>query len=434
MHPRVLIVGTIPYNKNTSSRAFDAYFHNWEKENIRQIFSNTKKPPKGHCGELYQITDQRVLKCKMHRIKEPGIIYKYEDLEEDWQNNDLEVNSNVTSRLYKLGSKKKPIIYLARHWLWKRKHWETKQLRDWLDNFKPECVFLAFSDDFFINDIAIYVADRFNIPIICCIGDDYYFNDRCSISPFYHIYRRLYKKTIDKVFSHRCTAIYISNKIRDKYNSYFGIGGETVYLCSDINRHEFRPINKESPYITYCGNIRVGRNYSLVDIANALQQINDNYQLTVYTAEKNKEYIKPLKKCKAIDFKGEIPYKDVVTVFDESDIVVIVEGFKKKDVNITKYSLSTKAADSLTSGCQIIAYGSDNCGVIEYMRSTGASVVSCSKFDLKEKILELIENESIQKQMYMNSKRALEENHNLIKSNLISERLIGEMVANKNDK
>ena len=48
MHPRVLIVGTVPYNTKSTSRAFDAYFHYWEKENIAQIFSNTKKPCKGH--------------------------------------------------------------------------------------------------------------------------------------------------------------------------------------------------------------------------------------------------------------------------------------------------------------------------------------------------------------------------------------------------
>ena len=40
MHPRVLIVGTVPYNTKSTSRAFDAYFHYWEKENIAQIFSN----------------------------------------------------------------------------------------------------------------------------------------------------------------------------------------------------------------------------------------------------------------------------------------------------------------------------------------------------------------------------------------------------------
>ena len=32
MHPRVLIVGTVPYNKKSTSRAFEAYFHNWEKD------------------------------------------------------------------------------------------------------------------------------------------------------------------------------------------------------------------------------------------------------------------------------------------------------------------------------------------------------------------------------------------------------------------
>ena len=47
MHPRVLIVGTVPYNTKSTSRAFDAYFHYWEKENIAQIFSNTKKPCRG---------------------------------------------------------------------------------------------------------------------------------------------------------------------------------------------------------------------------------------------------------------------------------------------------------------------------------------------------------------------------------------------------
>ena len=61
MHPRVLIVGTVPYNTKSTSRAFDAYFHYWEKENIAQIFSNTKKPCKGHCETLFQITDHRVL-------------------------------------------------------------------------------------------------------------------------------------------------------------------------------------------------------------------------------------------------------------------------------------------------------------------------------------------------------------------------------------
>ena len=61
MHPKLLIVGTVPYNRQLSSRAFESYFKNWEKENLAQIFSNPKEPIKGHCGTLYQITDKRML-------------------------------------------------------------------------------------------------------------------------------------------------------------------------------------------------------------------------------------------------------------------------------------------------------------------------------------------------------------------------------------
>ena len=142
-HNRVIIVGTIPYNKNTSSRAFDAYFHNWEKKNMRQIFSNTKTPVKGHCGSLYQITDARLLKRWLHRIDEVGVIFEDKDLPDDWDNNDLEVGNGAVNALYKFGSKDSPLKYMLRGILWKNKYWNTEKLNTWLDEFRPECVFLV---------------------------------------------------------------------------------------------------------------------------------------------------------------------------------------------------------------------------------------------------------------------------------------------------
>ena len=79
-HPRLLIVGTIPYNTKDSSRAFEAYFHNWEKENIAQIFSDPKTPVKGHCGTLFQITDYRLLQRWKGRKVETGVVYNYDEL------------------------------------------------------------------------------------------------------------------------------------------------------------------------------------------------------------------------------------------------------------------------------------------------------------------------------------------------------------------
>lgn len=427
-HNRVIIVGTIPYNKNTSSRAFDAYFHNWEKKNMRQIFSNTKTPVKGHCGSLYQITDARLLKRWLHRIDEVGIIFDDKDLPDDWDSNDLEVGNGTVNALYKFGSKDSPLKYILRGILWKNKYWNTEKLNTWLDEFRPECVFLAFSDDYFIPRIALYISEKYNIPIMSCIGDDYYFNDRTSLSPFYHIYRKTYKKLIDKVFSRPGSAMYIGNKIRDKYNSEFSLNGETIYLTSDIKRREFREIDQNNPKIMYAGNVRLGRNDSLVDIGNALQKISKDYYVDVYSTEQNEEFLKGFKECPGVRFHGSVPYVEIMKLTSECDISIIVEGFEKKDVDTTRYSLSTKAADAIASGSNIFVYGSKECGVIEYMENTGCSMVCSNKEELVDKLKELIYNKILQKKLY---DRAIEvdiEDHDKEKNRSLTESMFVKLI------
>lgn len=424
MKPRVLIVGTVPYNERSTSRAFDSYFHFWKRENLAQIFSNTKTPIKGHCETLYQITDQRMLKRWLGSKNDPGVIFHYDDLPNYWDSNDLEVNSRVVTKLYGIGSHKNSLVYLIRWIIWRKRFWHTKKLDTWLDTFNPECVFLAFSDDFFIPQIALYVAERYNIPIVSCIGDDYYFNYKKTLSPFYHMYKLMYRHLVRKVFRHRGSAVYIGDKIRDKYNSEFGLNGETVYLTSSIERRSFREIDKENPHISYFGNVRLGRNKSLKEIGQALAKINSNYTLDIYSNETDKTYIRLFQNIDNICFHGSVSYSEVQKKMLESDIVIVVEGFKQKDVGITRYSLSTKVADSLASGVNVFAYGSFECGAIEYAEETGCIVTCTDKEQLSEKLRELIENLSLQKQNYQGSISITEKNHRLSQSTAIFENII----------
>lgn len=201
-----------------------------------------------------------------------GVIYHYDELDTEWLDNDLELGDAKAEAAYKFGGKHTPLTHLLRGILWRKRFWCTEKLNNWLDNFKPECVFLAFSDDYFIPQIAMYVAKRYNVPIVSCIGDDYYFNVEKTLNPIYHLYKSTYKKLIDKVLAWPGSAIYISDKIRDKYNSEFGLDGETVYLTSTVQRKPFSVINKDCPVITYFGNIGMGRNNSLNDIATPLEK------------------------------------------------------------------------------------------------------------------------------------------------------------------
>ncbi len=423
MHPKVLIIGTVPFNVRSSSRAFDAYFHFWEKENLAQIFSNPKKPCKGHCGTLFQITDYEMLDCWKLRKTDVGTVYHYNELPDAWETGEYEVNDSL-KKAYKFGGKHSYFTHLLRGILWRKSFWCTEKLNTWLDAFKPECIFLAFSNDYFINQIALYVAKRYDIPLVSCIGDDYYFNMHFSLNPLYYLYMLTYRALINRVLGIRGSAAYISDKIRDKYNSEFCLDGETVYLNSTVKRKEFSPINKENPVITYFGNVRIGRNESLCEIADVLGKISDDYCIEVYSNEQDEMYTNMLKNHQHIRFCGSVPYETVQKRMSESDITIVVEGFKEKDVNISRYSLSTKAADSLSSGCFVLSYGSLECGIIEYMKNTGASAVCTEKSKLFECVSELIENNELQKKYYEKAIAITQENHILESSCAIFEGIV----------
>lgn len=431
-YPRVLIVGTVPYNVRSTSRAFEAYFHGWEREKIAQIFSNPKKPCKGHCGTLFQITDQAMVKRWLNSNYDTGVIYNYDELDDVWTSGEYEVENSAMKKAYSLGGKHTPLTHLLRGILWRKRFWCTEKLNQWLDDFKPECVFLAFSDDYFINQIALYVSERYNIPIVSCIGDDYYFNKHFSLNPIYQLYKETYKSLIRKVLSVQGSAIYISDKIRDKYNKEFGLDGETVYLTSTVKRKAFHPVDVQAPIITYFGNIRMGRNNSLKEIGDALGKINPAYKLQVFSNENEESVFGILKNHPNIEYGGAIPYSEVQSKMEQSDITVIVEGFEEKDIELSRYSLSTKAADALASGAAILTYGSQECGIVEYMQSTDASMVCVNKERLVESIQTLIENQEMQKRYYENEIKMTQEHHNLSASCKTSKEIIEKAIKKCN--
>jgi len=238
------------------------------------------------------------------------------------------------------------------------------------------------------------------------------------------LHRQIYRKLIKKVLRWNGSAIYISDKIRDKYNSEFGLGGETVYLTSTIQRKNFNVINTESPVITYFGNIGMGRNNSLNDIGYALGRINPRYMLEIYSNEKDERVYSVFNNNQNVKYMGSVPYAQVQRRMAESDITIIVEGFAEKDINLSRYSLSTKAADALASGTSIFVYGSRESGIIEYMQSTNAAMVCVNKDKLVDSIKRLISDRELQNRYYNQAIEVTKEHHNLEVSCRTSEEVI----------
>ena len=361
--PRILIIGTTPYNPNESSRALDTYFHNWPKDKLRMIFSNSNIPQKWNYSSLYQITDYDVLNVLRKKNTEAGRVLNDEDLP------DSSVK-NTDDPLVK--HKKKTILrYYLRKLLWKRKRWTSDRLLKWVDDFNPQIVYICFSDDYFILDIAYFFAQKYKIPVISQIGDDYYFKkSNLFLKPYLLSYKKLFKS----IMSSEGFGVYISSKLADKYNKCFRMQGVPFYLSSSVGF-----ANNDIKYeFNYFGKLNLGRYKSLCILGDALKAIDDKYCINIYSSDSDKKVVKALMKHNCV-YNGEISYLDVRNKMNSGSFNIVSSGFNKKDIEASRYSLSTKVSDSLMSSGPIVVIGGVGDGAVDFFVENGGAIMLTNK-------------------------------------------------------
>ena len=406
--PRTLIVGTLPYNPNESSRALGTYFSNWPKNKLRMVYSNKAKPCKGQCESFYQIYDLELLKHRINSKHSFGKIYNDADLDEIPASCDY-------SNLEKGVKKKTPTRYLLRKRIWNKQKWHSEELKQWIKEFEPELLYICFSDDYFILDIGYTIAKEYNIPIVCQISDDYYFLNKETKQTTLKNYFEEYFALFDKVMSTNGFSIYIFDKIANKYNETFKKQGFPVYLASDINVDQSRPIKFE---FNYLGKVNLGRDKSLMALGNALGNIDKNYKVNIYTSEVSDKLKELFNKNNCIVHEP-VSHDEVKRIMTSGAFNIIASGFDDENIKKSRFSLSTKIADALASKAPIIAIGGKGDGAIDYLSENEcAFVIDELPIDIDALKNFICNTETIQKYIEK-ATFVYNKNHDFIKNNTL---------------
>ena len=365
MLPRVLIISTSTYRPDNQTRAADTYFHNWPKNNLIHLYSNSSEPTKGHSFSFFQITDYDMVNKILKRKKKVGKIY-YDEQINSYQNSPIlkEKNKGVLS----IFKKRSWLRYYLRKLLWSKKRWLTPELEKWVSDFSPELIYCGASDDYFIMDISLFLSKKYNVPLIVTIGDDYYFEKTgFLLKP----YKRKYKKIFNEIMETDGFAVYISDKIANKYNSTFKKQGFPIYLNSDINPAPYEKIVFE---FNYFGNVELGRHKALAYLGDLLKTINCDYKINVYCPKVSNKIIRFLLKHNCF-VHGLLSYEQVKDKMNSGAFNIVASGFKKQNIEKTRYSLSTKISDCLASSGPIIAIGPNDDGAIDYLSHRKCAII-----------------------------------------------------------
>ena len=373
MQPKILIVAPQPFNQNEQSRSMKSYFGQFEPGNLAQIFSDARTPCKGNCQSLFQITDFRLIKRRFNKKLKTG---------KKFDRNTLPDSSEKQNNKFK-PKNKTPIYRFIRRYVWKKKYWDTPELESFVKEFQPDYVFIVFSPDFFVFDIAMHFADMYKIPIIGCVYDDYVFNNQHQGQFLNRVYHKKYLKTISQFMSRDVHLIFESEKIKNKYLSQYKVPSDVIYIASDIPPRKTTTFDASKDWY-YFGGLEYGRRDTLETIAQILSSIGSTIKIHAYSRS-----IEKTETGENLTLHPAIPYNEMLKLMEEAGALLIVEGMNKDYLRFVEYSLSTKVGDTLCFGKPVIAAGNKDAGAITFLTEKKACWTATTEDELRNIITNL---------------------------------------------
>lgn len=384
---KILIVGPNPICHSASTRALLQYFSDFRRNELFQFYSNTSTPPEQICCSFFQMTDKDLL-LSFFRKELPGRVF--DDVGSLPRKTDGKMNG-LFSLLYRIGKTEKPIIHLARNLLWQERKVFNSKFIEWLNHANFDAVFLHSSNAFFILKIGFSIAKKYNVPLIFEIADDYFFNSHLSFSPFYYIYRHMYKTLFKRVVRESASVFYISPLMKEKYDSYFHVNGVSITSPAQLSLPKKSVTFNDIRNISYFGNIGFKRFETIIAVSKVLADRMPNAIIHVYCPVIGNSDASKLMGFKNISVHKSLPYSKMIEAVNAADVLLFVESFSKRVAKDIKYSLSTKVGDYLNSGRPIIAIGSKLAGSIDFFEKTKTSLCITNKNDIS-RLVELFSN------------------------------------------
>ena len=98
---------------------------------------------------------------------------------------------------------------------------------------------------------------------------------------------------------------------------------------------------------------------------------------------------------KGVTIHDPIPYDEIMAIMHQSDIVLHIESFSKKEMEKVRYSFSTKITDCLQSGSAMMVIGPKGIASVEETKNMPGAIVIDNLNDIEVCFNSVLQNRSI---------------------------------------
>lgn len=284
------------------------------------------------------------------------------------------------------------ITLYIRELLWKNK-WQSKQLEEWLDDFRPDVILFVAGDALFAYDICSHIKEKYDSRLVMYTTDDYIM-PRLNESVFEKKRRNDIRKQMVKILKKTDVFYTISEQMQKDYKNVFLRNSLIAMNMTDDLMDKSIQKSNDQYIFTYAGTLYYGRDDILVELAKCIHRFNKTHDKKAYLkifcgTEPEENVLKKINIEGCSRYFGCLTKKELKNQLNKSDVLVFAESFKISQMEKTKYSLSTKIPEYLSVKKPILAIGPDKIGSMQYLQDVAVCVNSVKNlYDSVEYMLE----------------------------------------------
>ena len=388
---KILVCTANSWNSRVGDNTFPLLLEGLPKENISNLFIREETPDSPVCDNYFRISEGKVMKSIFkHSVKTGEKVVK-----------GTEDNSQLQDEQKELYSKKARFYYLKlfiRELIWFIGKWKTKELDQFIEEASPDIVIYEMSRYIHLNSIIRYIIKKSGARGIGCFWDDTFtYKQEKSIG--YKALRFFQRRNLKRLAGETKEFFAITPKTKREADEFFNISC-TVLTKAITEFSQYKEPTGELPLkMLYTGNLAIGRDETMLLIADALKELNkDGTKITldIYTNTALSDKYKNGLNTKFSKLYDAIPQREVIEKQKEADILLFVESLKD-DNKIARLSFSTKITDYYAAGKCIFAVGNKDLAPVELFIEEDSAVVVTSADEIQEKISQLVNMETLKK-------------------------------------
>jgi glycosyltransferase involved in cell wall biosynthesis len=174
-------------------------------------------------------------------------------------------------------------------------------------------------------------------------------------------------------------------------------------------------INRKDVTILYTGRIGLGITESLLEVAVAIDQMNETdfyIKLHIQTPSKQQKTTDLLQNFKCVVINPFVDYSKIPEITSKADILLLANDFNKEGINFLRFSMPTKASEYMISGTPVLVYASDETAVSKFFmeHDCGYCLTTQNTEEIVKAIRFMIENEDYREKISQNALEIAKEN------------------------